>query len=295
MNPIRTTLLFDFDGTCFKTFNKSPRGLDVHIATEQAVQNIFGPRGTEIYHAIGGLQNRAPSELIIAMYSHGLKPLDNAVENFVQEKLHILTGEIGTTFDDGRIWPEPCNGFSTFWETAKELQKQGVPLDTGIISSGHAEFILKTFQETRLLPPDILVTEDDIRHRKFPQEMERRVKPGQWPIARAHYHILKNQDLLYDLPLAKKTRDHIIFFGDSVKSDGGLAERADIVFGLFNPDTKFSTLVPHKSFAFNDWEDIGSILKNNQDYIKEGRPIHDIFFTHGIHQEYGKSNYLLRR
>lgn len=67
MNPTRTSLLFDFDGTCFKTFDKSPAGLDVNLATEKAIYNIFGPKGIHIYNEIGGLCNRAPSELITTM------------------------------------------------------------------------------------------------------------------------------------------------------------------------------------------------------------------------------------
>lgn len=57
-------LIFDFDNTIAETFLMSPGVLNVEKAYEQTIADIFGQEGIKVYYKMGGLKNRAPSELV---------------------------------------------------------------------------------------------------------------------------------------------------------------------------------------------------------------------------------------
>ena len=247
---------FDFDGTIAQTFEKSPKGIGVTEAYRLAISDIFGPEVLAIYDTQGGLKNSAPSELIHSLMGEGgnellvrnaeqffnthkeelinLVPEGKGVplewtpaqqekimgELLVRQKLHYLMDEIGTQYSDGSCWPRPCKNFAECWQTIQELKRQGIPINTAVISSGHDLFINKVFDIWGLPHPDILVTEDDIRGRTYPKELERRTKPGELQLALAHEEWLRRQHLTgmdFNMGIARETRKGMIYFGDDEK------------------------------------------------------------------------------
>lgn len=309
--------VFDFDNTIAQTFEPSPKGIGVKEAYTKTVEDIFGNEGLTVYQRIGGLQNRAPSELVYAILEHDsngqlirnastfflrehdklancvpknhngtlewdiLNPNKTLVEILVRQKLIVLTDEIGTAFADGQLWPRPCKGFVDFWKDVLLLKDKNMAgITTAIVSSGHEKPIKRVFEEVfKLTLPDILVTEDDIRWRKYPQELSRRIKPGQLQLAIAHSAWLKKQDLSDNnhLKAAHETKARIVYFGDDPKKDGEMAKGASIIFGLFKDGQRFE--VDGLSFTFGNWQDIGNTLKNQEHKLAEGKPINEILLT----------------
>lgn len=312
-------LVFDFDGTAAQTFEPSPNGIGVNEAYAKSIEAIFGEKGLTAYQQIGGLQNRAPSELVNLLLSHDSTEelIDNAsvffVENHrelagcapsyqggilewdstnpektitemvVRQKLLYLAGEIGTRFPDGQVWPKPCEGFQEIWQIIRLINlDEKCRLTTAVVSSGHETFIRRVFAEVlKLQPPDILVTEDDIRWREYPTEMTRRVKPGQLQFALAHKEWLDIQRSPFDngeslVNVARGSRARMIYFGDDPSKDGQMAKVASVVFGLFK-DGQSYTVNGNEQFSFGDWRDIGERLSNNQEGLMEGRPLAEIF------------------
>lgn len=311
---------FDFDGTIADTFIKGPKGIGVNEATALALADILGQDSLEFYtSSLGGLKNRAPSELILDMLSgpnrqdflaqakiffetklSGLNILvpegkgvplvwdDQHLEKiigelFVRQKLSYLMDQVGMDLPDGQKWPPLCRGFAEFWNTISRLKKDGVGVNTAIISSGHDLFIKKVFDLYDLTPPDILVTEDDIRGKHYPKEMERRVKPGSFPLALAHLKWLRlnNPEVEYftldqsGIQSTIESRNRMIYFGDDPIKDGQLANRAQMIFGWFNPNNKEGN--PPFSIQFTNWEQSAKLLQQNSIKLMEGKPFNDIF------------------
>jgi len=213
-------LVFDFDGTAFRTFEPSPNGIDVENAYKLVVGKVFGEEGLKGYQNVGGLGNRAPSELIKLLLANdesgilqekalGLMATkvegkniaqtnaeDAIIEFCIEEKVSILEAEIGTVFPNGEMWPRPTEGFLRFWKQVQTINKEGlVDIKTAFVSSGHKNFIEKTFKARELELPNFLITEDNVRERKYPLEITRRVKPGQLQMAMAHIEWLKSWGL----------------------------------------------------------------------------------------------------
>lgn len=312
----RYLLSFDFDGTIAETFKKGHRGIGVNEATENAIRDILGEEGVNQFNKLGGLSNRAPSELINLILKTNIKEFtqkahnffqDNAnhlsslvlttkgtplvwdekkveqlvSELFVRKKLLYLLEQVGEKTADGQLWPPLTQGFLEFWGTVQKLKEEDIPLDTTIISSGHDIFINKVFELYNLSKPDIIVSEDDIRSRKYPKEIERRVKPGELPLALAHFYWLKEQGinhLNFDLETAKEVRNRMIYFGDDPSKDGKLSERAKIHFGLFDPNNLI--LMEQGNFSkFEDWQTIGKLLEANKEMFNGGESLNRILKT----------------
>lgn len=240
-------LWFDFDQTAFCTFLPPLGGLGVEQACEQAVRDIFGEQGNARYLLQGGLRNRAPAELVRA-----LLPLAQGVyvrkrtEDFIQAKLAYLMAQIGQQ-PDGSIWPPPCPGFVDFWRSIPDCAQERVY--TGVISSGHTAFIERVWKAYGLSPPDVIVSEDDIRPRRQPQSLVRRVKPAVLPLALGRYklrRLLNCPDVTY---LTDKSRQ--VYFGDDRFKDGGMAARAKMTFGHLAPGNPPE--IADWGFRFGDW------------------------------------------
>jgi len=302
-------LLFDFDNTIAQTHIPSPNNINVPTACRMAIEKLFGKRGLTIYNAIGGLNNRAPTELIEAMTTRNGslfdQPHDRSIpqlaEAFVQAKLDLLLGEIGAHSQDGNRWPAPCVGFLDFWNTIQKLKEQELPITTGIISSGHSAFIEKTFDIWDQYLPDIIITEDDVRPRRFPKELNRRFKPGQLQTALAHREWLRMQGLWSfqgnswcgegTIHTARHTRDGVIYFGDDPQKDGELAQGADIPFGLFDEGALFT--INNNRVTFGNWTDVASFLIKEQTSLQEGQPwTHILKTSHAQREGVYASHYL---
>lgn len=191
-------------------------------------------------------------------------PLKIITQMLVARKLQYLFDEIGKRDDEGRMWPQPCEGAIEFLKTMESLRNQGVPIDAAIISSGHEAFIRRTLNVWGIESPQVLVTDDDIRPRKFPEESEKRFKPGQLPLALAHREWLKQQGIVIDngnfMHEAADSKKRIAYIGDSVDKDIGMAVGGRVE-GLLFPHTR--------------WEDLTGILVANRDLL-DGRPIKEI-------------------
>lgn len=247
-------LVSDFDGTIANTFAPSPSNIGVSEAYRLAVEKLFGEEALKYYISTGGLKNRNPGEVVKSLQDQGFGG-DVIAEDLVQAKLGYLLREIGPE------WPKPCNGFVEFYKVIEEMD--GVEI--AILSSGHEEFIKKTFFAWGLDPPRIMLTDDDFRGYNPPLPLEKFSKPS---------------PLLMDLIQQEwgGRRRHMIMFGDDPDKDGKLAKNAGIPFGLFPRQNFFFA---ENSFQFDDWREISAFLRKetSQQLISRGVSASEIIFA----------------
>jgi len=316
MNDKSYLLVFDFDGTAANTFEPNPRGIGVDKAYQFAVRDIFGQDGLDIYDDAGGLKNRAPEEIVVLILDADDKMLEQAEKCFDEKcktlrrlvpegkgaplewvasdkarlqktiaemlvliKLSYLMDEIGSKFDDGGIWPRPCLGFLKFLRKIEELRQSGLDINLAIISSGHELFIKKTFKAWGFEAPKIILTDDDMRGRTYPEDFRQRVKPSPYlfDIIQAEW-IGKGilfSDYARHIELMRQSRQRMIYFGDDDNKDGGLAQNAGILFGLFNQEQKVFDSLRSNYFVFNDWKEIVDFFGQDKvvERIKKGKPV----------------------
>lgn len=152
--------------------------------------------------------------------------------------------------EDGAIWPKLTPGFDDFWIRLQHLKRDGIPLTTAIISSGHELFIKKAFDKHGLQEPEILVTEDDIRGKSFPAG-KLLVKPNPFPFALVHRKL--------NALGGETDKSRMVYFGDDPIKDGQMAARSRIAFGLITPSLENISLGVNQ-FAFTDWRSIAPTL-----------------------------------
>lgn len=313
--------VIDFDGTAGDTFTDSPAGGNVEQNYEYTLDQIFGSRVLGTYRAQGGLRNRAPAEVISELhdahddvpelaYRHlqangdelrsvmkttvanldvwEVDPLTAATEVYIRQDLINSLGHIGLKHDDGEVWPRMCNGFGELWDAIHDLNHAdlGFHIDTAVLSSGYTEYIELCFEAWGRPQPDIWVTDDQIRGRKYPKDIRARVKPATFGLALVHQLWLQryglsghafwsqkfpSQDSPKWLDIALEPRSRISCWGDSLSKDGALAKAGRVSFGHFNPEAK--DLEPNKYLSFSDWRDISDILRSNIPALTAGAPI----------------------
>jgi len=235
----RSTFVLDFDRTVADTFIPSPNGFGVEKNYELSIEELFGPGVLALYRSQGGLRNRSPSE-VVAELGVG-RDHDETVmltEELVRVRLARNLSEIGRPMANGCIWPPLCTGFAEFWWEVRKLTQCG-HIRTAIVSSGARIFIEATFRTHGLEPPAVIVTDDDMRARPdIP--VDQRSKPAT-PILDLAIRRLGLTD-----------RSSVIYFGDDLVKDGGLASNAGVPFGYFN--TRADSFAETTSgFEFNDW------------------------------------------
>ena len=301
--------LFDFDGSIAQTFKPGPFGISVKEAYERSIYDIFGGDGLVTYEQLGGLKNRAVSELVHDLFSRnvgltemtrgfyeknnnylrGLVPEGKgfdltwdperveqiAGELLVRQKLSYLIGQIDV-WENGSVWPEPCNGFRQFWRVLNEIKcEDGSCVSTGVVSSGHDLFIKRTFDVWDLPHPDFLVTEDDVRGRaELPDRIDLRVKPGPFPMMLAYERWRELQKRPFqnnEIHTPLVDGDHIMYFGDDPHKDGEMAVRNGVYFGLFGSDHS-------KFYSFRDWQQMTGIFERDRGVFLEGRPLSELFY-----------------
>ena len=285
----------DFDGTIAQSFVPSPNGIGINEAYRLACDDIFGPRGLMLYDGLGGLQNRAPIELVEVMLEAGSRAdlirraeyflnheraaLEGGVPNgkgasldwevnshslvmaemLVRVKMRHFWPEIGSRFPDGRIWPEPCAGFLEFYREFRSFAERSatpeIRIELGILSSGHDHFITKCFQAWEVPCPDLLVT-DDLMRSSACQHMapEKKTKPAVGP-----FEMLQRQ---WSQKFGEEQEEsRALYVGDSVKSDGGLAENLGICFVWFNPAKQAQPNFSGDIHSIADWRELEPILR----------------------------------
>ena len=325
MKDLGYLFVSDFDGTVADTFSKNPKGIGVNEAYSLAIKDLFGEEGINIYEEFGNLKNRAPEEVVGQVLDIGntrslirsaekcfdarskklnrLVPDDKGaplewvpgdeikikrtiIEMLVLIKLSYLMEEIGGQFPDGRVWPEPCQGFLDFFGLVNFLrQKEQIPIKLAMVSSGHEIFIQKTFRTWGFDPPDIIVTDDDMRGQNYPEEMERRVKPSSFLFYLVQSRWIGNELLsrsqAQQIELTMKTRSKMMYFGDDLSKDGGLAKNAGVIFGHFNKKFLGSSIVDNDgNMVFNDWNYVSNIFLFKPKLLRKirgGYSFEDIF------------------
>jgi hypothetical protein len=212
----------DFDGTYALTQELAPNGMNVTKAYDAAVLALFGEQGFSRYTSLGGLQNRAPSEVV----SELLPGLDEEVlhqrtEDLVQIKLSFLSKQIGQKLHDGEIWPRLAPGFKDVWDKIS----QASTMSTAVISSGHTDFIKRFHEVHELTEADILLTDDDMRPLAASVPAEVCVKPSRLLLDSVFIGWLGMRGLgLDDWPLElRKLPSTVTYTGDDANKDGNLA------------------------------------------------------------------------
>jgi phosphoglycolate phosphatase-like HAD superfamily hydrolase len=234
-------LALDFDNTIARTFEQSFGLRNVQTAYEYAIQDVFGDDGVALYRAQGGLNNRAPTEIVLELGA----PADQVIaltDTLVQRKLSYLLPEIGTPLAGGGAWPRLCAGLDVFWHSARE-QRQ---FHLALVSNGHREFIERVFRLHHLELPEIMITDDDVR-RRTDLEPRQRYKPDP--------AMLK--------PIAERLSINphaAIYIGDNLALDGVMAKNAGMRFGHF--DSRFGRRVERLNggFRFGDWRELIPLL-----------------------------------
>jgi hypothetical protein len=200
-------------------------------------------------------------------------------EILVLIKLSYLMDEIGSRFDDGEVWPRPCLGFLDFLRKIEELRQTGLDIDLAIISSGHELFIKKTFKVWGFEAPKIILTDDDMRGRAYPEDFQQRVKPSPYlfDIIQAKW-IGKGvlfSDYARHIELMRESRQRMMYFGDDLIKDGRLAINSGVPFGLFNQGCDIFDRPNNNSFVFHDWYRVACYLHQEKvkKLIGEGKSI----------------------
>lgn len=314
-------LITDYDGTAARTYEGGSNILSLFEIYDQVITEMFGSEGFQRYQELGGLKHRSPTELIHLILNHhptflerahrfydyhahmlkqnvpegkgvaldwkSEKPEQVVTELFVRRKLEHLMNQLGARLDNGRPWPSPCDGFLPLWETIQQLNNRDnsqFHIDTALVSSGHDMFIKACFAMWGIPPPDIYITEDDVRGRKYPQELERRVKPGPLPLALAHYHWLKMHGIRSTVdgitPLAAVTKERMLYVGDSLEKDGRLALNGGVPFIFFSEGYGKDNEPPNDALMRLAW-----ILYRNELAFTEGKPMRDIISPLTTHPE----------
>lgn len=300
----------DFDGNMGFTFDPSPDGIGVEENYEDTLGRIFGEDILNTYKDEGGLDNRAPSQVIERLWvvhpeviplarrhlartrtelesvmprTRGYldlwdtDPLKAATEVYIRQDLISSLGHLGLEHDDGTLWPRPCTGFDDFWRTLQQLNRAnlGFHITTAVISSGYDEYIQKVFDEVWGLPrPDIWVTDDTTRSRPHPADHLRRVKPAPFGIALAHQEWLKRYGLSgegFDMKKVRDSKLRMVSFGDGAPKDGQMAARSRIGFGHFN--RYLDGVADGEYTAFGDWRIIEKRLVDGVDALARGEPL----------------------
>ena len=329
----RYLLVLDFDQTCFDTFQENPKGIGVHKAYELAIKEIFGDVGLKVFKDAGGLKNGAPEEIVdmilddssVSLFKNAedcfdarnktLKRLvpqgkgaplewisynENLLRKTISEllvliKMSLLYDEVGSKFPDGEKWPQPCLGFLEFFHAIEELRKGGIDIQIAILSSNHEKFIRKTFSIWDLSPPDIIVSDDDMRGRAYPETVDRRVKPSSFLFDLVHERWIGRGVLFSEyarhIELNMESRKRMMYFGDDLNKDGGLAENAGVLFGLFDSDQKEGILNNSEElflfkdwseelFIFKDWRRMANFFLEGRTvyYLKQGMEIKELFY-----------------
>ncbi len=272
-------ILFDFDRTIAETSADSGNGIDVDEASGLAVQDIFGEKGYDFFRTeLGGLRNREPSELIELIINGagiGLEGINinTATELFVQSKLRYLLDEI--TF----FWPVLYPGVRDFFN---DVRRGRIPVDIGIVSSGHDDFIKKTLKVNGIEPPDILVTSDELR-RRYNKFSPPRFKPNPYQIAVAHKK-WESWDKRQEGRIAENGwvssnagKEGMVYVGDDPEKDGKLADRSRIPF-IFVPFSgkDFSPDPDKGQMAVADFHELREVFKINKKKIEEGVSMSEI-------------------
>lgn len=233
--------IYDFDGTMYETFEAdSTRQIyGVDEAYRIAIEEVFDfdKDALRRYTDQGEHQNRTPLEIVNSLAPNCTPSgLDRLTGELVNAELKVLTGQIGRKLHDNELWPRPVPGFLEHWQQVTADKESGAPISLAIASAGHASFIRKCLAQSKLVEPEIMVTDETIRGLNSTLPPEQLAKPSVMPVSiiktlwLAHYN--QPATLLGDPSL----NDRIVIVGDSEEKDGGLARNSGTQFIHISPD-----------------------------------------------------------
>lgn len=228
----------DFDGTIALTNVPTEDGKDgpVEAAYKEAIEQVFGLKGLETYLSAGGLQNRAPIEVV-----QQLAP-DATDENAITlvgaldgTKLAILLEQITSQ------WPKPTAGYQDFARSLSNLKSAGRPITTAIISSGHEPFIDRTYAAWGIRPPDIILGQEAITALAGADGISLPVKPDPIIMLYAYNAWRGRHGLSLSLEIPEEDKGRMIYVGDDPEKDGQLAANSGVSFRHLQPETSQQT------------------------------------------------------
>jgi hypothetical protein len=217
----------DYDETQFHTIKEKPASdIGVNEAYKKAIENLFGRQTLQRYVDSGEHQGRTPAEIV-----HDLEPdippeeLPAHSQRLIRIKVDTLLDQVGTKLEDGTRWPRPTTGFMSFMVDVEMLKEEDPDtLTTAIVSAGHAEFILKTYDLYGIAHPDILVT-DDVMQEGWPHlSPVERAKPSRLPMDVVRSAWAESN------PNGSLHRFNVIYTGDDQLKDGQLAFNSGVDF-----------------------------------------------------------------
>ncbi len=233
----------DYDGTIALTSEPAPNGMTVDLAYEAAVEHVFSDHSDAValYHASGGMNNRAPTEIVSQLLRElGIEQdaaaIQSRSEDLVAAKLGHLKSQVGERLPDGAHWPRFTDGFESYWQY---LGQKG-SITSAILSSGHEAFIRSTFDIHDLAPPDLFVTDDDMRPLTtlLPRKLTEKPSPLLMQLLHERWidatQAASDHDP-YDSGLFAAAARRTVYMGDSIKKDGELAHNSGVLFVHIRP------------------------------------------------------------
>lgn len=264
-------LALDFDGSMARTFDDSPNGMNVNIASRKAILDVFGEKGLNVYDNIGGLKGREPGELV-RLVQDSLAETGSRrdlTSQFIDAKLSYLVPEISDE------WPRLTSGMAELNDSVKRGE---IPVDLAVVSSGHDAFISRILEIHGINA--ILVTSDILRERG----VEERHKPDPYQLEEAQRQWLAKRldgELLALGGYVERDfyKANIAYAGDDPIKDGEMAERARVAF-IYMPFTKdgFSPQLSKGQIYLSDFHALRRILLREGRRLSEGGSFTEVFF-----------------
>lgn len=243
-----TLFVADFDRTVAETFAVPHGGLGVTEAYEQAIEVVFGAEARRKYVDNGGLENRAPLEVVKELIGDANASTDTvqrALLKLNKTKLDILVGQIGMKLHENgdATWPQPTEGYIELLQALQVANRaETTPVQHAILSSGHTVFIEATYAHWQdrfgdLLLPLTVVTTDDTENLStvFCLSPDQLVKPSKHLMTATINRLLGEET---SRRLGDEQRAQTLYVGDDEIKDGELAKNADVDFVLMPHSTE---------------------------------------------------------
>lgn len=229
---IRRLALADFDGTIARTQEPSPNGMTVDRASRLAVQETL-PEFTKQYDEQGGLNNRAPIEVI-----RDLLPDATPAEHeefcgqYIAAKLGYTRTEIGARFSNGDVWPRLIPGYRDFH---KKVQR--FPYTDHMLFSSSHEYDVRLIYEAWGLEWPLIFATEAMSAQAIKHEVALPVKPSPLLVDFALEEWREVGDIDATIP-DRLLRENTVAIGDDLMKDGTGAVLSRIAFVLVQGNEK---------------------------------------------------------
>lgn len=221
---------------------KGMNGLDKSY--RDTIQEMFGEKGLKFYDANVFLHQKSISNTIMSLVSnkelldhlenycnvcktgidiHSFESQPALVQEFVDLYLYFLKKTIGPMYPNGPLWSDIHNGFKDFY---KKLIINNI--DLIVVSKYDEELINKVFKLHGLEKPMISITPKVEFDPKLSWDYDFLPEPDL--VAPA----IKIWSEMHPEFSKEYIRRNVIYIGNDINSDWGMAQKAKIQFWLFN-------------------------------------------------------------